>query len=81
LLSGKLEKLYDKKKYKNLFDIGVLSVNSANEISQGLSILFKDQAKVHCETADNMVILKAEQRVEFRKAIIEKVKTAKWTVQ
>ena len=43
--------------------------------------MFKDQAKVHCETADNMVILKPEQRVEFRKAIIEKVKTAKWTVQ
>lgn len=30
LLSGKLEKLYDKKKYRHLFDIGVLSVNSAN---------------------------------------------------
>lgn len=42
LLSGKLEKLYDKKKYKHMFDIGVLSVNSANGISQNLSILFKD---------------------------------------
>ena len=81
LLSGKLEKLFEKKKYKNLFDLGVLSVNSANEISQNLSILFKDQAKVHCETADNMIILKQEQRVEFRKAIVEKVKAAKWTVQ
>lgn len=42
LLSGKLEKLFEKKKYKNLFDLGVLSINSANEISQNLSILFKD---------------------------------------
>ena len=31
----------DKKKYKHMFDIGVLSVNSANGISQNLSILFK----------------------------------------
>lgn len=60
LLSGKLEKLYDKKKYRHLFDIGVLSVNSANSIAQDLSVLFKDQAKVHCETADDMVILKPD---------------------
>lgn len=60
LLSGNLEKLYTKKKFKNLFDIGVLSVNSANQITREFSCLFKDQAKVHCETADYMVILKKE---------------------
>ena len=42
LLSGNLDKLLLKKKYKNLFDIGVLSVNSANNIKRELSVLFKD---------------------------------------
>lgn len=58
LLSGNLEKLLLKKKYKNLFDIGVMSVNSANNIKRELSVLFKDQAAVHCESADYMIILK-----------------------
>lgn len=80
LISGNLEKMYNKKKYHNLFDIGVLSVNSANQIKKDLSVLFKDKARVHCETGDYMVILKADQREEFRKKIIEKVKEARWTV-
>jgi hypothetical protein len=42
LLSGKLEKLVEKKKYKNLFDIGVFSVQSANSISKDISVLFKN---------------------------------------
>jgi len=41
-ISGNLEKLYEKKKYRNLFDLGVLSVGSANQISKDLSVLFKD---------------------------------------
>jgi len=60
LLSGKLEKLVEKKKYRHLFDIGILSVQSANSISKDISVLFKNQARVHCETADYMVILKKE---------------------
>lgn len=80
LISGNLEKMYDKKKYRHFFDIGVLSVNSANQITKDLSVLFKDKARVHCETADYMVILKQDQREEFRKKIIEKVRDARWTV-
>jgi hypothetical protein len=80
LLSGKLEKLTEKKKYKNLFDIGVFSVQSANSISKDISVLFKNQARVHCETADYMIILKKDQREEFRKKIVEKVRDARWTV-
>jgi hypothetical protein len=38
----------------------VLSVNSANNIAPEFSVLFKDQAKIHCETGDMMVILKPE---------------------
>lgn len=80
LLSGSLDKLYDKKKYSNFFDIGVLSVNSANMITKDLSKLFKDHAKVHCETADYMVILKEDQRAMFRDKLIEKIRDARWTV-
>ncbi len=35
---------------------------------------------MHCETADYMIILKKEQREEFRRKIIEKVRDARWTV-
>lgn len=80
-LSGNLEKLFEKKKYAKLFDLGVLSVNSANTISKDFSKLFKDGARVHCETADYMVILKKEQREEFRKKIVEKIRDARWTVK
>ena len=44
LLSDDLEKLYTKQKYKNLFDIGVLSTASANYIGKegnGLNNIFK----------------------------------------
>jgi len=79
-LSGNLEKLYQKKKYAKLFDIGVLSVASANHISRDLSVLFKDQSRIHCETADYMILLKPEQRKEFRNKIIEKIRDARWTM-
>jgi len=80
-LSGNIEKLYQKKKYQGLFDIGVLSVGSANQITRDLSVIFKDQAFVHCETADYMVLLKEDQRKEFRNKIIEKIRDARWTVK
>ncbi|MFS8160491.1 MAG: DUF4471 domain-containing protein [Candidatus Roizmanbacteria bacterium] len=80
LLSGKLDKLYEKKKFKNLFDIGVLSCHSANVISKELSVLFKDKSKVHVESSDYMVIFKPEQRVEYRKRVQEKAESAQlWT--
>jgi hypothetical protein len=60
LISANLDKLYEKKKYAHLFDLGVLSVNSANIITRDFSKLFKDHAKVHCETADYMIILKED---------------------
>lgn len=80
-LSGNIEKLYQKKKYQGLFDIGVLSLGSANQITRDLSVIFKDQALVHCETADYMVLLKEDQRKEFRNKIIEKIRDARWTVK
>ncbi|CDW85452.1 arf-like ras superfamily gtpase [Stylonychia lemnae] len=80
-LSGSIDKLYLKKKYKNLFDIGVLSIHSANNIKEDMSILFKDQAKVHVETADYLAVFKPEQKEEFRVKLREKAKEAKWTLQ
>lgn len=62
-----------------MFDLGCLSVNSANYISEEFSTLFKDKAKVYCETADFLIALKKDQRVEFRKEVFKKVQAAKWT--
>lgn len=80
LLSGSVEKLLLKKKFQGKFDIGVLSIHSANMISPEFSSLFKQGSKIHVETADYMVLLKPEQRVEFRKKMVEKAIAAKWTV-
>jgi len=80
LLSGSIDKLYTKKKFHGLFDIGVLSVHSANRISKEFTTLFKDSARVHCESADYLLVLKPEQRVEFRQKVLEKVKESDWKV-
>lgn len=73
-----LKSLKTKSKFKGLFDLGVLSVNSANYIGEEFATLFKDKAKVYCETADYLIALKAEQRIEFRKKVFAKVNEAKW---
>ena len=55
-----------------------MSVNSADKISPELSRLFKDKAKVHCETADFLVMMTPEQRAEFRVKVMEKTVEANW---
>jgi hypothetical protein len=45
----------------------VLSINSAALIGDDFSLLFKDKARVYCETGDFLIGLKKEQRIEFRK--------------
>ena len=70
--------LRSKKKFKGLFDCAVLGLNSANFISTELSELFRDKARVHVETSDYLILLKAEQRLEMRKAILKKMTEAKW---
>lgn len=73
-----LTKLKLKKKFRGLFDGGVLSMNSANYIGEDFSTLFKDKARVHCETVDYLIALTSEQRIEFRKQILKKVELAGW---
>jgi hypothetical protein len=58
----------------------VLSVSSAETISEDLSLLFRDKAKLYCETGDFLIGLKPEQRVQFRKLILDKVVKAGWDV-
>ncbi len=55
-------------------------MQSANYISEDFSVLFKDKARIYCETADYLIGLKADQRVEFRKAVLKKVSDAGWSV-
>ena len=63
LLSDDLRKLYNKQKYIDLFDIGILSIHSANKIDADMNAIFKKGAKVHVESADMLVPLSKEQRV------------------
>ena len=69
-----------KQKYRGLFDGGVLSIHSANYISEDFGMLFKDKARLFCETSDYLIGLKEEQRIEFRKQILKKVDAAGWAV-
>lgn len=57
LLSDDVEKLYTKSKFHDLFDIGVLSIFSANKIDENMNTIFKKGALVHVESADMMVPL------------------------
>ena len=49
-------------------------------ISEDFAILFRDKAKVYAETSDFLIGLKKDQRIEFRKLILQKVTEAKWQV-
>jgi hypothetical protein len=67
-----ITKLHTKSKYQGLFDIGVLSLWSAGYMkSKEFSSLFKHKAPVHVESADFIIALKKENRVEYRKKLIE----------
>lgn len=80
LLGDKNLKNYaGKRKYQGLFDIGVLSVHSADKISPEMTKMFKDKARVHCESADYLIVMKPEQRVQFRTEVYKKVAEAGWT--
>lgn len=73
-----LKSLKTKQKYRGLFDGGVLSINSAALIGDDFSQLFKDKARIHCETADYLIALTPEQRIQFRKEVLKKVTDSKW---
>ena len=73
--------LNSRRKFQGLFDIGVMSVHSANMISPELTKMFKDKARVHCESADFLIVMKPEQRVEFRTKVLEKASEASWDLQ
>ena len=49
-----------KRKFQGLFDIGVLSLHSADKIGPELTKMFKDKARVHCESADFLIVMKPE---------------------
>lgn len=74
-----IKTLATKRKFQGLFDIGVMSVHSADKITPELTSLFKDNARVHCESADFLIVMKPEQRVEFRTQIHKLAKEASWT--
>ena len=78
LLSEDIDRLYTKKKYFDMFDIGVLSIHSANLVDEKMSTIFKKGARVHIETADMLCNLNKEERAKFREKIDEKTKNAKW---
>lgn len=81
LLSDSLEKIFDKQKYEGLFDVGVLSVYSANIIGgdKDINKIFKRKAIVHVESADFIVILDKKNRAVFREKIEEKRVLSGWT--
>lgn len=79
LLSDDLNKIYKKEKYQNYFDIGVLSMSSGDRMKdEENKNIWKNGAKVHIETCDQLVIFKKEQREEYRKKVEEVTAEAGW---
>lgn len=76
LLTDDLSKLYTKSKYDSLFDIGVMTLNSSNDINESLPKLFKNGAKVHVESADNLCIMTKANKAKYREQIDKKCKEA-----
>lgn len=54
-------------------------MHSADKICPEVTKMFKDKARVHCESADYLIVMKPEQRVEFRAEVYKKVAEAGWT--
>lgn len=66
-MSDDIDKIFSKQKYSELFDIAVLSINSANNIDkEGFNNIFKNGSYVHIETADNLAVLRKEDKLIFR---------------
>ena len=79
LLSDDVEKIFGKQKYAELFDVGVLSVHSANVIdNEDVNKIFKKGANIHIESSDQIVMMTKEQRVQFRQAVADKCVKAQW---
>ena len=76
-----LRTLNTRRKFQGLFDIGVMSIHSADKISPELTKMFKDKARVHCESADYLIVMKPEQKEEFRAKVLEKADEASWALQ
>merc|ERR1712159_276634 len=76
LLSDDLQKLYTKAKYRDLFDIGILSMHSS--ISEDMNVLFKKKAKIHVETVDNLCSISKEARAKYREDVTAKCQKSDW---
>ena len=73
-----LKKLKTKKKFRSLFDVGCLSMQSANHISKEMGALFKDRSMVHVESADFLTVMSTDQKLAFRSKVVEKSTEADW---
>merc|ERR1712227_880369 len=79
LLSDSLDKIYTKQKYQEYFDAGILGLGAADRMTdEGHNNIWKKGAKVHIESADNLVIMKKEQRAEFRTEVQKRTAKAGW---
>lgn len=79
LLTDTLDKLYTKQKYNNLFDIATLSIASGIHMKDAdFKKIMKKNAKVHVELSDQLVILKKDQRAEYRSKVETYGKECGW---
>ena len=75
-LSGDIQPILEREKFKNLIDVVVIGINSDNLINEKLSIFMKKKGIVYIETLANWFLLKKEERDWFSdklKEMAEKV--------
>ena len=78
LLTNPISDLYKLPKYHQMFDHVVISLKSDAVVTPEFNVLLKPQAKIYCETADNLVIFKPEQRELYWEKLKEKAESNNW---
>ncbi|CAI2366251.1 unnamed protein product [Moneuplotes crassus] len=78
LLTGKIDTLYVKSKFKDLFNIAVLSMRCSDRINKDFNQLLANDCYIMIENGHNLVIFDEKNKVDFVKKLKEQTWEANW---
>ena len=78
LLTGKISNLYQKSKYKGLFNIAVMSIKWADLINKDFNQLLAEGCYINVENGNNLVVFDDANRVDYIIKLKELTKEANW---
>ena len=78
LITGNISNLYQKQKYKNLFNIVALSMRCSDRIKKEFNQLLADNCYITIENGNKLVIFDVKNRKDFIRKLKEQTKEANW---